>query len=49
MQSDSLPKHFIFGRYKIMVEYINKNRVKIGCTYLVINVVPLWQKNKEEA
>ncbi|XP_065216065.1 uncharacterized protein LOC135842501 [Planococcus citri] len=42
-----IPKQFIYGRYKLTVEYFNRKNSLVGCTYFVLDILPLWQKNEK--
>ncbi|XP_065216067.1 uncharacterized protein LOC135842504 [Planococcus citri] len=46
LKNSMLPKQFVYGRYKMEMEYYTKRNTLMGCSYLTIDVVPIWQKKK---
>ncbi|XP_065216068.1 uncharacterized protein LOC135842505 [Planococcus citri] len=46
LRNSAFPKQFIYGRYKITIEFLNNKNALLGCSYFIVDVLPLWQKKK---
>ncbi|XP_065217923.1 uncharacterized protein LOC135843828 [Planococcus citri] len=47
IRGNVLPKEFIYGRYKIIIEYVRSGKL-VGCVYTIIQAVPAWQRKTKK-